>query len=150
MLVFYLTFTWWAWLILGGILMATELLLPTGFFLFFFGVGAALTGCLEALGLLRSFPSQGLAFIVISFASIVLLRKPLLAKFHFRNKPHFSVDSLVGQTAVALEAIAPQSTGKVELRGAAWSARNTGSEPIPVNAHCRVEHVEGLTLYVKL
>ena len=150
MIEFAVSLVWWAWLILGGVLMAAELLLPTGFFLFFFGVGAALTGCLEALGLLRSFPSQGLAFIVISFASIVLLRKPLLAKFHFRNKPLFSVDSLVGQTAVALEAIAPQSTGRVELRGAAWSARNTGSEPIAINARCRVDQVDGLTLYVKL
>ena len=149
MVEFAVSLVWWAWLILGGVLMAAELLVPTGFFLFFFGVGAALTGCLEALGLLRSFPSQGLAFIVISFASIVLLRKPLLAKFHFRNKPHFSVDSLIGQTAIALEAIAPESIGKVELRGAAWSARNTGSEPIAANARCRVEQVEGLTLYVK-
>ena len=150
MIAFAVEIFWWAWLLLGGILMAGELLLPTGFFLFFFGVGAALTGCLEAVGLLPSFTSQGLAFIVISFASIVLLRKPLLAKFHFRNKPHVSVDSLIGQTATALEAIAPESTGKVELRGAAWSARNIGSEPIPVNARCRVERVEGLTLYVKL
>jgi inner membrane protein len=150
MLAFSLTLTWWAWLILGGILMAAELLLPTGFFLFFFGVGAVLTGCLQAFGLLPSFPSQGLAFIAISFASIVLLRKPLLAKFHFRNKLHSSVDSLIGQTAIALEAMAPQSTGKVELRGAAWSARNTGSEPIALNARCRVEQVEGLTLHVKI
>jgi membrane protein implicated in regulation of membrane protease activity len=147
---FAVSLFWWTWLILGGILMAAELLVPTGFFLFFFGVGAALTGCLQALGLLPSFPSQGLAFIAISFASIILLRKPLLAKFHFRNKPHISVDSLIGQTAIALDAMAPQSIGKVELRGAAWSARNTGSEPIAINAPCRVEQVEGLTLYVKL
>lgn len=150
MIGFAVSLFWWTWLILGGLLMAAELLVPTGFFLFFFGVGAALTGCLEAVGLLPTFPSQGLAFIVISFASIILLRKPLLAKFHFRNKPHSSVDSLIGQTAIALEGMAPQSTGKVELRGAAWSARNIGSEPIAPNVHCRVEKVEGLTLHVKL
>jgi hypothetical protein len=147
---FAITLTWWAWLILGGLLMAAELLLPTGFFLFFFGVGAALTGCLEALGLLPSFSSQGLAFIAISFASIVLLRKPMLTKFHLRNKHHSSVDSLVGQTAIVLEAIAPQSVGKVELRGACWSAVNIGFEPLSLNERCRVEKVEGLTLHVKI
>jgi hypothetical protein len=147
---FAITLTWWAWLILGGLLMAAELLLPTGFFLFFFGVGAALTGCLEALGLLPSFSAQGLAFIAISFASIVLLRKPMLTKFHLRNKHHSSVDSLVGQTAIVLEAIAPQSVGKVELRGACWSAVNIGFEPLSLNERCRVEKVEGLTLHVKI
>jgi hypothetical protein len=150
MLVFGITLTWWAWLILGGILMAAELLLSTGFFLFFFGVGAAVTGCLVALGLLPSFAAQGVAFVAISFASIVLLRKPLLAKFHFRNKAHVAVDSLIGQTAIALDAMAPQSAGKVELRGACWSAWNTGSEPIDLHARCRVDKVEGLTLHVRI
>ena len=145
-----LTLTWWTWLIFGGILMAAELLLPTGFFLFFFGVGAALTGCLVALGLLPSFAIQGLAFIAISLASIVLLRKPLLAKFHFRNKSHSSVDSLIGQTAIALDSIPPQAAGKVELRGSCWSALNSGPEPIAPQARCRVEKVEGLTLHVTI
>jgi inner membrane protein len=103
-----------------------------------------------ALGLLPSFTAQGIAFVAISFASIVLLRKPLLAKFHFRNKAHVAVDSLIGQTAIALDAIAPQSSGKVELRGACWSAWNTGSEPIALNARCRVDKVEGLTLHVRI
>jgi hypothetical protein len=150
MLVFAIALTWWAWLILGGVLMAAELLLSTGFFLFFFGVGAAVTGCLVALGLLPSFAAQGVAFVAISFASIVLLRKPLLAKFHFRNKAHVAVDSLIGQTAIALDAMAPQSAGKVELRGACWSAWNTGSEPIDLHARCRVDKVEGLTLHVRI
>jgi membrane protein implicated in regulation of membrane protease activity len=150
MLVSAIALTWWAWLILGGILMGAELLLSTGFFLFFFGVGAALTGCLVALGLLPSFAAQGIAFVAISFASIVLLRKPLLAKFHFRNKAHVAVDSLIGQTAIALDAMAPQSAGRVELRGSCWSAWNTGSEPIALNARCHVDKVEGLTLHVRI
>jgi membrane protein implicated in regulation of membrane protease activity len=138
------------WLIFGGVLMLAELLLPTGFFLFFFGLGAVLTGCLVALGVLPSFAAQGLAFVAISLVSIVLLRKPLLTRFHFRNKSHVAVDSLIGQTAIALDAMAAQSTGKVELRGASWSALNIGSEPIAPQARCRVEHIEGLTLHVKL
>ena len=145
-----LTFTWWTWLILGGVLMAAELLLPMGFFLFFFGVGAALTGCLVALGLLPSFTVQGLVFVGISLASIVLLRKPLLAKFHFRNKGHAAVDTLIGQTAKALEAMAPQAAGKVELRGSCWSAVNVGAEFIALDARCLVEKVEGLTLHVRV
>ncbi len=144
-----ITLTWWTWLILGLVLMVAELLLPTGFFLFFFGVGAVVTAFLALAGLLSSFHAQGLAFIVISLFCVFLLRKPLLAKFHFRNRIH-SVDSLVGETATALEAIAPQAIGKVEMRGSSWSALNTGSEIISLNVRCRVEKVEGLTLHVRI
>jgi membrane protein implicated in regulation of membrane protease activity len=140
--------TWWIWLILGLVLMIAELLLPTGFFLFFFGLGGIATAVLASLGL-TSFTAEGFVFIGISLFCIVLLRKPLLTKFHFRNRTH-AVDSLVGETAKALEAIAPQATGRVEMRGTTWSALNTGSELITLDARCRVEKVEGLTLHVKV
>lgn len=144
-----LTLTWWTWLIIGLVLMVAELLLPSGFFLFFFGAGALVTAFLALAGLLSSFASQGLAFICISLFCLVLLRKPLLAKFHFRNRTH-PVDSLIGQMAKALEPIAPQTIGKVEMRGSCWSALNTGSEIIAFDVRCRVEKVEGLTLHVRV
>jgi membrane protein implicated in regulation of membrane protease activity len=144
-----LIFTWWTWLILGIVLMVAELLLPTGFFIFFFGVGGVITGLFVLLGLVPSLIAQGLVFIGSSLLCVVLLRKPLLAKFHFRNRTH-SVDSLVGETAQALEAIAPQAFGKVELRGSCWSALNTGSLIIAPEVRCRVEKIDGLTLHVRI
>ncbi len=144
-----ITLTWWTWLIIGLVLMLADLLLPTGFFLFFFGVGGVITALLAGLGVLTSFAPQGIAFIVISLLCVALLRKPLLTKFHFRNRTH-AVDSLVGETAQALEAIAPQAIGKVEMRGSFWSALNTGSELIGLHARCRVEKVDGLTLHVRI
>ena len=144
-----ITTAWWAWLIVGIVLMVAELLLPTGFFLFFFGVGGVVTALLAFAGLLSTFSTQGLAFIAVSLVCVVLLRKPLLAKFHLRNRTH-TVDSLVGETAKAMEPIAPQAFGKVELRGSSWSALNTGSASIALHARCRVEKVEGLTLHVRI
>ena len=143
-----LTLTWWLWLLVGIVLMVAELLLPSGFFCLFFGVGGLAVGVLTAAGLLSSFVGQGLAFIAISLLCIGVLRKPLLTKFHFQNRAH-TVDSLIGETAKAMEAIAPQTIGKVEMRGTSWSAVNIGPEPIPVDVRCRVERVEGLTLYVR-
>jgi membrane protein implicated in regulation of membrane protease activity len=140
--------TWWTWLIIGFVLMVAELLLPSGFFLFFFGIGGVVTAFLASVGL-SSFIAQGLVFIGISLVCVILLRKPLLAKFHFRNRAH-SVDSLVGETAKALEAIAPHAIGRVEMRGTSWSALNTGSELIALDVRCRVEKVEGLTLHVRI
>lgn len=143
-----ITLAWWIWVVAGLVLMFAELLVPTGFFLFFFGAGGVITGLGEAAGLLPSFVAQGLAFIVISLACVLVLRRPLLARFHVEN-PTASVDSLVGETAQALETIAPQSIGKVELRGSSWSALNTGEAAITAAMRCRVEKVEGLMLHVR-
>jgi hypothetical protein len=144
-----ITVTWWAWLVTGLALMVAELLLPTGFFLFFFGLGGLVTGFLDYIGLLPSLESQGITFIALSLFCVVLLRKPLLAKFHIKNRLH-AVDSLIGETAKALEPIAPQAIGKVELRGSPWSALNTGSQSIACDVRCRVEKVDGLTLHVRI
>src|SRR4051812_34241543 len=58
-----ITVAWWVWLIAGVVLMVAELLLPSGFFLFLFGVGAVVTALLAATGLLSSFVAQGVVFI---------------------------------------------------------------------------------------
>lgn len=140
---------WWIWIVAGFALMAAELLLPTGFFLFFFGAGAVVTGALSFFNIPSLFITQGLAFLAFSLLFVIVLRKPLLTKFHFRNHAR-PVSSLVGQTAVALEAISPREFGKVEMHGTCWSAVNAGSEPIGRNVRCRVDRVDGLTLHVTI
>jgi membrane protein implicated in regulation of membrane protease activity len=59
------------------------------------------------------------------------------------------VDSLIGETALALEDIAPGAIGKAELRGACWTAHNAGDKPIHRSERPKVERVEGLTLYIR-
>ena len=54
-----------------------------------------------------------------------------------------------GQPYLALEYIAPGSIGKVELRGASWTAHNTGDRPIQRSERPKVERVEGLTLFIR-
>ena len=39
--------------------------------------------------------------------------------------------------------------GKVELRGTTWNARNAGETPVAADQACRVERVEGLTLWIR-
>ena len=72
-----------------------------------------------------------------------------MEKFKLSGKHGHKVDSLVGETALALEDIAPGAMGKVELRGASWTARNTGDQPIQRSERPKVERVDGLTLYIR-
>jgi inner membrane protein len=139
-------FSWWLWLLLGFLLLALELMTPGGFYVFFFGVGAIAVGLLATIGLAGPPPMQWLLFAVISVASLAVFRKPLEEK---TRKPQRDVDQIVGETAIALAPIEVSGIGKAELRGATWNALNTGESAIVAGQRCRVERVEGLTLYVR-
>jgi membrane protein implicated in regulation of membrane protease activity len=140
--------SWWMWLLAGLLLMALEILTPGGFFVIFFGAGAVIVGLLDFAGLSMSFPAQGLLFVAVSVGAIVLFRKPLQQKVQLKST-RGKVDSLVGETAQAMEEIPVDGIGKAELRGASWNVRNVGNIPIPRSARCRVEAVDGLTLNVR-
>ncbi len=143
-----MTVAWWMWLIAGIALLGIEMLTPGGFFTLFFGAGALVVGVLGLMGWQPSVPVQGLVFLAVSIASLLLFRKPLME--HFKNSvPSKQVDSLVGETAVALEEIPVGGMGKAELRGSAWSARNLGDAPILLKQRVRVERIDGLTLDVR-
>ena len=92
---------------------------------------------------------QWVLFSVLSIASLLLFRRPLLDWLKSRETPRPEVDSLVGEAAVVLESIPAKGVGKAELRGSSWSARGAEDAAIPVGSRCRVQRVDGLTLWIK-
>ncbi|GIU74677.1 MAG: hypothetical protein KatS3mg004_1764 [Bryobacteraceae bacterium] len=144
-----LSVAWWAWVVLGLVLLVGEVLTPGGFYIFFFGASAVCVGLLKWLGFTQGFVSEGLLFVGLSVAGVAFLRKPLLEKFPLRARDTPDTDPLTGETAVALVEIPPGGFGKVELRGSVWSAVNDGDAAIAASARCRVIGVEGLTLRVR-
>jgi membrane protein implicated in regulation of membrane protease activity len=139
--------SWWLWLLLGGLLFLLELLTPGGFFLFFFGVGALIVALLAAIGLSGPAWTQWLLFGAISTVAFSLFRKPLQRRL--ATKHGHEVDSMIGETAVALADIGIGGIGKAELRGSVWGARNSGESTILTGQRCRVERVEGLMLCIR-
>ena len=138
---------WWIW-VLGGLgLLVAEITLPGGFFSIFFGLGAILVGAAKALGWDGPAWAEWLVFSVLSVAGLLLFRKPLMRQFALNDtKP---VDRIEGESAVVLEDVAPGGVGKAELRGSAWSARTQDALPLARGQRCRVERVEGLTLWLR-
>jgi len=139
---------WWLWVLVGLGLLAFEMALPGGFFALFFGVGALLVGALVALDAAGPAWMQWLLFSVLSIGALVTLRRPLQARLNLGGSRR-PVDSLVGESAVALEDLAPGGLGKAELRGTSWSARNRGSVALSKGQRCIVEKVDGLMLLVR-
>ena len=140
--------TWWMWLVLGLVLLAGEVIVPGGIILLFFGVAAMIVGALAAGGLDGPAWFQWLLFSGISIVSLLTLRGPILRKMTARDASAESIDTLLGKSAVVLDDLAPGAEGKVELRGAPWTAENTGEAALVKGQKCVVERVDGLKLFV--
>ena len=138
---------WWHWFVLGLVLAVGELATPGGFFIIFFGIGALVVGSLAAFDAAGSVPTQLLLFAIVSVVMLLLFRNKLL-RLTQPNPQQPVVDSLVGEVGTVSEFMSPDTVGKVELRGAAWSARYTSTAMLTVGTRCQVVAVDGLMLHV--
>jgi inner membrane protein len=136
---------WWVWA-LGGIgLLMIEVVAPGGLFALFFGIGALVTAALAGLELAGPAWTQWLIFAALSVVLLGFLRRrmrgalaPTDARF----------DTLVGETAVLLSDLPSRGVARAELRGASWEARSSVETRLAQGQRCRVERVEGLTLWL--
>ena len=139
---------WWHWLVLGLLLIALELAASGGFYIIFFGIAAVIISLMAALGADTPVWGQLLLFSVLSIGSLQFFRGPLMRWLNVDGKGG-DVDSLVGETGVALQDIAPNDIGRVELRGSSWSARNSGPTPLAAGRRVTVVRVDRLMLIVE-
>jgi len=135
---------WWTWVLLGIALLVVEVATPGGLFALFFGAGAIVVAPLAALGLPEA--GQWLAFTAFSVASLLGLRRRLTQAL---SRGPRQAPELVGEQAVVLVEVAPGGEGRVELRGVPWTARTAGGTRLAVGQRCRVERVDGLTLWLR-
>src|SRR5262249_29715509 len=141
--------TWWLWVFVGLALLALEILTPGGFVALFFGAAAIVVGALGGAGVSTGGWLGFLLFSVLSVASLLLFRGPLLRRMAPQPAGGVRVDSLVGESATCVEDVAPGALGKVELRGTSWTARNDGPATLRRGERTRVVRVEGLTLWIR-
>jgi membrane protein implicated in regulation of membrane protease activity len=140
--------TWWYWLVLGLALIGLEMASSGGFYIIFFGVASVVVALLAASGVAEPNWLQWLLFSVLSVASLLLFRNPLMRKLNL-GAGAADIDTLAGETGTALDDMSAGANGRVELRGTAWSARNTSTAPLPRGHRCVVIRTERLTLLVK-
>ena len=101
--------TWWMWMILGLALLACEMITPGIFYFMFLGISGLLTGLVFWLAPDLPAWAPWLMFSVFSAISLAFFRKPLMEKLQLSGKHGHKVDSLIGETALALEDIATRS-----------------------------------------
>ena len=138
--------TWWIWLVIGVVLLATELAATT-MHIAFFAVGAFVVSLLTGLGVELPLWGQLLVFTGVSLFAFFFLRPIAVRKLKLDQKK--VVDTLVGEQATTMEEIAPQGIGRAEMRGTTWSARNVGETVLSRGQRCVVAGVEGLTIQIR-
>jgi membrane protein implicated in regulation of membrane protease activity len=136
---------WWQWVVLGVFLLVVEMATPGGLFAVFFGIGALVIAPVAAAGA-SPWVQWGL-FSVVSIALLATLRNVLARKLGARSgRP---VDNIVGEEALLLEDLPAGGEARAELRGTSWTARSVGGGALPRGQRCRVERVDGVTLWLR-
>lgn len=136
---------WWMWMILGLVLAIAEAQIPTNFFLLAFGIGGLIVGALVGLGWGGPPWTQWLAFTLVSIAAVVVFKRTLTQTTDGPNE----VDDLRSEPALVIEDIPASGIGRAELRGTTWSARGSDGLAIARGTRCRVDRVDGLTLWLR-
>ena len=135
---------WWMWMVLGLVLAITEAQIPTNFFLLAFGVGGIVVGALVGLGWGGAPWAQWLAFTITSVVAVLVFKRTLT-----RTDVTHTVDDLRRESAVVTEDIPAGGIGRAELRGATWGARGADGVALTRGTRCRVDRVDGLTLWLR-
>ena len=142
-----MTVLWWHWLAVGLVLVLLELAAPGGFYVIFFGLAAIAVGLLLFADAAGPLWTQLLLFSVLSAVFLMVFRNPIMRRMKL-DRGTDDLDSLTGEPARALEDLAPGDSGRVELRGSTWSARNGSNAAIARGARVRVVAVDRLTVIV--
>lgn len=136
------------WLLLGIVLLLSELFLP-GLIAAFFGIGALVVGLLTLLGLVESFSMQLVVFSVVSLVALFSLRhhfrRWLMGAETGRSAVDLNNAGLIGSRVSVLTDFV-QGSGDVQLNGAKWDAES--DEPLKAGDSAWVVQNRGILLIV--
>ncbi|RKX94416.1 MAG: NfeD family protein [Spirochaetes bacterium] len=110
------------WILLGLLLVGAEMFIP-GFVVFFFGIGAVVTGIAAAIFpfIKGSVAMQGIVWIAATAFFMGFFRKKFAGIFKgtILNR---QIESNVGKSAEVMEPITPDTPGRVRYQGTSWKA----------------------------
>ena len=138
---------WWQWIVLGVVLLGSEMMVDAQFYLVFLGVSAVSVGLVDLAWPGSPIWLEWLLFSAFAIASLLLFRSRLYGKLR-GDSPEIS-DTLIGEIGVIEADIAAGGTGRIRLRGTTWTAHNIGEGALPENARARVDAVSGVAVEVR-
>lgn len=136
---------WWGWMIVGALLLGSELLIvDAGFYLVFIGIAAAITGLVELAGIGLEPWVQWILFSVIALILMVFFRKKLYAKL--RGSGIGYETGPTGEIVTVEQPLQPGEIGRLAYRGTEWTVVNTSDQAFEQGQHVQISSVDGLRL----
>ena len=138
---------WWQWIVLGIVLLGAEMMVDADFFLVFLGISAVIVGLVDLFWTGSLMWVEWLLFSLIAIVTLLVFRSKLYTKI--RGDAPDRGEGVVGEIGIVESDIEAGETGRIELRGTTWTARNIGDGVLRQNARARVDSVSGLTVDVR-
>ena len=137
---------WVIWMFVAAVFVVAEIF-TMGFFLLWFGIGAAVAGLIALLGLKLGWQ---LACFVVASGILVAASRPFAEKLTKKQPPGIGADRFVGQRGVVLEAIDNiRNTGRIRIGKEEWRADSESGDEIPEGTSVVVSRLEGTRVIVK-
>ena len=137
---------WWIWMAIAALFIVGEIF-TQGFFLLWFGIGAAVAGILAILGL--GIGWQLGAFVVVSGLLFVVSRR-VAEKISKKQPPGIGADRFIGLEGIVLEEIDnAKNTGRIRVQKDEWRADSETGELIPEGVRIVVTRLDGAHMVVK-
>ncbi len=137
---------WYIWMIIAALFVVGEIF-TAGFFLLWFGIGAAVAGVLALFGL--GYAWQLGSFVLVSGVLFVVSRR-FADKFTKKQPPGIGADRVIGKEGIVFEEIDnAKNTGRVRLKKEEWRADSDTGEVIPDGNRVEVIRLDGTHLVVR-
>jgi len=136
---------WWGWMIIGALLLGSELLgVDAAFYLVFIGIAAIITGLIELGGAGLEVWMQWIVFSIISVVLMVIFRKKLYALLRGDGVGYETGPA--GEIVTVDQALEPGQSGRMSYRGTDWTIVNDSDQVIAAGQQVRISRVDGLKL----
>ena len=136
---------WWGWMIIGALLLGSELLgVEAAFYLVFIGIAAMITGLVELAGADLEAWMQWILFSVIAIVLMVLFRRKLYAKLRGGGVGYEAGPA--GEIVTVEKALEPGQSGRMSYRGTDWTVVNDSQQAFAAGQRVRIGRVDGLKL----
>lgn len=137
---------WWIWMIMAALFVVGEIF-TAGFFLLWFGIGAAGAGLVALFGF--GMIAQLSVFIVLSVILFAVSRK-FADRVSNEQPPGIGANRFIGMEGIVLQPIENmQNTGRVRMSRDEWRAESESGELIAEGQRVKVIRINGTHLVVK-
>ena len=136
------------WVIIAFLGLIFEMGSPGLFYFLSFSFGALFSAIVAFFS--SSITVQGIAFLIGTTCSLVILKYWLNAQFYFEGRKDYksNVYALKGKRGYVVDKIAKDRMGQVKLNGQIWLAESEDGQPIESKEAVKVVKVEGCRLIV--